>query len=130
MLALSPTSSWKMSFKPLSKSHNQKLQLSLLIFKLAIIYLHMTKISAWIEEARVSLLESALKRIDFKAAPSNLFKSIQSSFMHMGIYIDAEKEGFLKKIENLIKNLHYNQDESVRNSIEQLILEFLVKKIR
>jgi hypothetical protein len=88
------------------------------------------KTSSWIEDARAFLRESALKRIDFKASPSNLLKSIQSSFMHMGIYIDAEKEGVLKEIENLVKSLQNDQDESARNSIKQLVIEFLAEKIR
>ena len=50
--------------------------------------------------------------------------------MHMGIFIDSEKEGVLKEIESLVKSLHYDQDESARNSIKQLVVEFLVKKIR
>jgi hypothetical protein len=99
-------------------------------FKFQVIYLHMTKTSPWIEEARASLREYALKRIDFKSFPSNLFNSIQNSFMHMGIYIDAEKEGFLKQIENLVKSLHHNKDEKTRNSIRQLVIAFLIKKIR
>jgi hypothetical protein len=101
-----------------------------LAFKFAFIQLHMTKISLRIEEARAFLRESALKRIDFKESPSILFKSIQSSFMHLGIFIDAEKEGLLKEIENLVINLHYDQDESARNSIKQLVIKFLIKKIR
>lgn len=90
----------------------------------------MTKISSWIEDARAFSRESALKRINFKSSPSNLFKSIQSSFMHMGIYIDAEKEGFLKEIETLVKSLHYDRDEISRNLIRQLVIVFLIKKIR
>jgi len=90
----------------------------------------MNKTSSWIEDARASLRESALKRIDFKSSPSNLLKSIQSSFMHMGIYIDAEKEGVLKEIENLVKSLQHDQDGSARDSIRRLVIEFLVKKIR
>jgi len=90
----------------------------------------MNKTSSWIEDTRASLRKSVLKRIYFKASPSNLFKSIQSSFMHMGIFIDSEKEGVLKEIESLVKSLHYDQDESARNSIKQLVVEFLVKKIR
>lgn len=93
-------------------------------------YLHVTKISSWIEEARASLRESALKRIDFKASPSDLFKSIQYSFMHMGIFIDAEKEGFMEEIENLIKKLAQERDVIIRNSIRRLVIEFLIKKIR
>lgn len=90
----------------------------------------MNKTSPWIEDARASLRESALKRIDFKAPPSDLFKSIQSSFMQMGIFIDAEKEGVLKEIENLIKAMHQDQIGTIRNSIRQLVIDFLVKKIR
>ena len=90
----------------------------------------MNKICPWIEDVRAFLRESALKRIDFKVSPSNLFKSIQSSFMHMGIFIDAEKEGVLKDIENLVKSLRHEQDESARDSIGRLVIEFLIKKIR
>ena len=90
----------------------------------------MTKTSPWIEDARASLRETALKRIDFKSTPFNLFKSIQSSFMHMGIYIDAEKEGVLQEIENFVKSLQNDQDGSARDSIGRLVIEFLVKKIR
>jgi len=88
------------------------------------------KISPWIEDARASLRETALKRIDFNSSPSNLFKSIQNSFMHMGIFIDAEKEGYMEEIENLIKAMHQDQIGTIRNSIRQLVIDFLVKKIR
>jgi hypothetical protein len=89
-----------------------------------------TKPSTWIEEARVTLRESALNRIDFKAAPSTLFQSIQRSFMYMGIFIDAEKEEFLKEIETLVKRLQDGQDDKTRIMIKKRVIEFLKEKIR
>ena len=50
--------------------------------------------------------------------------------MHMGIFIDAEKEGYMEEIENLIKAMHQDQIGTIRNSIRQLVIDFLVKKIR
>ena len=90
----------------------------------------MTKISPWIEEARASLRESALNRIDFNALPEKLYQGIMASFMHLGLYAKAQEQGFMKMLKREIIEVPNFINHEQQEIIKQMVIDFLVKNLR